>query len=98
MLRIIAVNYFILKPQDKRSAFMDKHTFIVSGMTCQHCVARVRDLLTQAADITDVSVNLMPPRAQVEGRHIDIHALNNALAGTSFELTAMPNASKTVQS
>ena len=65
-------------------------TFTVSGMTCQHCVARVQAALSSVAGVSNASVSLMPPRATVEGEHIDRSALAAALAGTQFTLSDAP--------
>ncbi|AXF86713.1 Copper-transporting P-type ATPase [Ephemeroptericola cinctiostellae] len=65
-------------------------TYTVSGMTCQHCVARVQTALSSVAGVSNVNVSLMPPRATVEGEHIDLSALAAALAGTQFTLTDAP--------
>lgn len=65
-------------------------TFNVTGMTCQHCVARVQSALSSVAGVSNVDVSLMPPRASVEGEHVDLSALAAALAGTQFTLTDVP--------
>lgn len=61
-------------------------TFPVSGMTCQHCVARVQTLLSSVAGVRHVTVDLMPPRAHVDGDDIDMSALSAALSGTQFDI------------
>ena len=66
------------------------HTFSVSGMTCQHCVARVQTALSSVTGVSSVNVSLMPPRATVEGEQVDFSALAAALAGTQFTLTDAP--------
>lgn len=65
-------------------------TFTVSGMTCQHCVARVQTALSSVTGVSSVNVSLMPPRATVEGEQVDFSALAAALAGTQFTLTDTP--------
>ena len=66
------------------------HTFSVSGMTCQHCVARVQTALSSVTGVSSVNVSLMPPRATIEGEQVDFSALAAALAGTQFTLTDAP--------
>ena len=61
-------------------------TFPVSGMTCQHCVMRVQTLLSSVAGVRHVTVDLMPPRAHVDGDDVDMSALAAALAGTQFDI------------
>ena len=56
------------------------HAFRVDGMTCQHCVTRVQALLSSVAGVRHVTVDLMPPRAHVNGDDVDI--LINIIADT----------------
>ncbi|MGL4768199.1 MAG: heavy-metal-associated domain-containing protein [Formosimonas sp.] len=72
-------------------------TFPVAGMTCQHCVSRVQTLLSSVAGVRSVVVDLMPPRAHVEGDDVDWAALAAALVGTSFELKPAVVAKKVVR-
>lgn len=65
-------------------------SFTVSGMTCQHCVARVQTALSSVSGVSSVVVGLTPPRAVVEGEHIDFAALAAALAGTQFSIAQAP--------
>ena len=67
---------------------MSEQTYLVSGMTCQHCVARVQKTLSETEGVESVTVQLMPPRAIVSGL-ADLPALQNALAGTNFKIEAM---------
>ena len=46
--------------------------FPISGMTCQHCVTRVQTLLSSVTGVSNVTVDLLPPRAHVEGDDIDL--------------------------
>ncbi len=72
-------------------------TFPISGMTCQHCVTRVQTLLSSVTGVSNVTVDLLPPRAHVEGDDIDFAVLAAALAGTQFELKAAPITKKMVR-
>jgi copper chaperone len=36
----------------------DTHTYIVTGMTCAHCVASVTEEVSEIAGVTDVAVDL----------------------------------------
>ena len=67
---------------------MSEQTYVVSGMTCQHCVARVQTTLSAVAGVDGVRVQLMPPRAVVSGS-APLPELQNALAGTSFKIEPM---------
>jgi copper chaperone CopZ len=57
---------------------MKTHTiYTVSGMTCNHCVARVQAALAPFAD--EVLVTLKPPQVKFTRKKTDIETLNSAL-------------------
>lgn len=66
---------------------MTIQTFTVSGMTCQHCVTQVQILLSSVTGVRNVTVSLMPPRANVDG-NADLTALTNVLANTQFSISS----------
>jgi copper chaperone len=39
---------------------VSQQSYLVSGMTCDHCIAAVRDELSQVKGVTDVQVDLVP--------------------------------------
>lgn len=39
---------------------MTQQSYLVSGMTCDHCVTAVRDEIAQLPGVTDVQVDLVP--------------------------------------
>ena len=56
------------------------HTYNISGMTCEGCVAKVSYLLKQIPKITNVAVNLDKGQADVTmSSHVATHALQEAL-------------------
>lgn len=56
------------------------HTYKISGMTCDGCVAKVTHLLKQLPDVTDVQVNLEAGEADITmQRHIATPHLQAAL-------------------
>lgn len=67
---------------------MTQHTYIVNGMTCQHCVQTVQTKLTAVTGVTSAKVQLLPPRALVEGE-VELNTLQQALNGTQFTVTQM---------
>lgn len=67
---------------------MSEQTYVISGMTCQHCVTRVQTSLSAVAGVDGVRVQLMPPRALVRGL-ASLTELQNALAGTNFKIEPM---------
>ncbi|MCF7858422.1 MAG: SO_0444 family Cu/Zn efflux transporter [Candidatus Cloacimonetes bacterium] len=46
---------------------MPKHTFLIEGMTCNHCVANVKDAVRKVAGVDDIEVNLAKKNAVIEG-------------------------------
>lgn len=57
-----------------------KHTYTISGMHCESCVAKVTEALEGIGAVTDAEVTLKPPRAQVTMReHVDLSQLNQAV-------------------
>lgn len=56
------------------------HTYNISGMTCEGCVAKVSYLLKQLPDVTNVAINLEKGEADISmNRHITTPALQQAL-------------------
>jgi copper chaperone len=39
---------------------MTQHSYLVSGMTCDHCVTAVRDEITRLPGVVSVDVDLVP--------------------------------------
>jgi copper chaperone CopZ len=56
------------------------HTYNISGMTCEGCVAKVSYLLKQLPEITDVKVDLPKGQADISmSKHVTTPALREAL-------------------
>lgn len=49
----------------------EHRTYTVVGMTCEHCVAAVREEVGQVPAVSAVSVDLASGRLDVEGEGID---------------------------
>lgn len=66
---------------------MNKTTYRVKGMTCEHCVASVSAELAKLADVTDVSIDLNSAEAEVtsEGR-LETEAVRAAVEEAGYEL------------
>jgi cation transport ATPase len=57
-----------------------KHTYKITGMTCNNCKASVEKNLGKLEDVTNVTVNLEKNEAEVTMKqHIETEALKNAL-------------------
>ena len=46
---------------------MQTQTFVVTGMTCQHCVASVTEEVTELPGVSEVDVDLASGRLHVVG-------------------------------
>ena len=57
-----------------------EHTYKISGMTCNGCVASVKEKLSRVSDVTDVMVDLQRQEAKVAmNRHVPTSTLKAAL-------------------
>ncbi len=58
-----------------------KHTYEVSGMSCEHCVKKVKQTLEAIPGIESVKVTLEPPQAVIAmHHHVPDETLNKALS------------------
>ena len=58
-----------------------KHSYTITGMTCEGCVASVKEKLSRVDGVSDVSVNLETSTAQIlMERHIPIEDFNAVLS------------------
>ncbi|WP_190809883.1 heavy-metal-associated domain-containing protein [Flagellimonas sp. S3867] len=58
-----------------------KHLYTITGMTCEGCVASVKEKLSRVDGVSDVSVNLETSTAQIlMERHIPIEDFNAVLS------------------
>ncbi len=56
------------------------HTYNITGMTCNGCVAKAKSELLKLGDITEAEVQLAPPQATITmQKHIPVQTLQNAL-------------------
>ena len=57
----------------------------IDGMSCEHCVARVRKALEAADGVTAVTVTLDPGGATIEGEALDPETLLAIVDRVGFE-------------
>jgi len=56
------------------------HTYHISGMTCNGCVAKVKSELLKIGDITEVDIQLTSPQGTISmQKHIPVKTLQSAL-------------------
>lgn len=65
------------------------HTYHISGMTCNGCVAKVKTALLKIGDITSAEVQLTAPQAAITmQKHIPLQQLQSAISATgAFTIT-----------
>jgi len=57
------------------------HTYYISGMTCNGCVAKVKSELLKIGDITEATIQLAAPQAAITMlKHVSTQALQNAIS------------------
>jgi copper chaperone CopZ len=69
---------------------MEQRTYIVEGMTCDHCVNAVRGEVAGVAGITDVQVDLDTKLVRVAGEDIDDAAVFAAVEEAGYEAVQGP--------
>ena len=66
-----------------------QQTFEVTGMTCGHCVAAVKEEVGAIADVTDVAVDLANGRVTVgSGREVTTAEVSAAVDEAGYELAS----------
>jgi copper chaperone len=63
-------------------------TYTVTGMTCAHCVASVREEVSEVAGVEAVEVDLASGRLSVTGDSVSDEAVLAAVAEAGYEATA----------
>jgi len=66
-----------------------KKTLSIEGMSCDHCVAHVKNALIEVAGVTKADVDLAKKSAVVEGSSFDDQALKAAVAEAGYEVVAI---------
>jgi copper chaperone CopZ len=68
---------------------MNTTTFIVSGMTCAHCVAAVTDEVARIDNVTGVDVDLPTGRVTVQSEGpLDPTAVAHAVDEAGYEVSS----------
>jgi copper chaperone len=66
-----------------------KKTLSIEGMSCDHCVNRVKNALSEVAGVSSVEVDLAKKSAVVEGSGLDDESLKEAVAEAGYEAVAI---------
>lgn len=60
-------------------------TYTVTGMTCGHCVASVREEVGELPGVAAVDVDLVSGRLEVTGSNVDDAAVRAAVAEAGYK-------------
>lgn len=71
-------------------ANVEQRTYIVEGMTCDHCVNAVRTEVGGLSGVSDVDVDLDTKLVRVSGQDIDDAAVFAAVEEAGFEAVEGP--------
>jgi copper chaperone len=71
-----------------RSAATAARTYIISGMTCDHCVLSVREEVSELAGVRNVDVDLPSGRMTVSGEGISDEAVRAAVDEAGYEVAS----------
>jgi len=66
----------------------EQRTFSVSGMSCAHCVAAVREEVSAVPGVSGVDVDLASGALLVSGSDVDGEAVRSAVEAAGYSLAA----------
>ncbi len=66
-----------------------KKVVSIEGMSCMHCVMRVKKAIGELAGVASVDVDLAGKKATVEGDALDDAALKAAVEDVGYDVTAI---------
>ena len=69
---------------------MEQRTYIVEGMTCDHCVNAVQSEVSSLAGVSSVDIDLDTKLVQVSGDDIDDAAVFAAVQEAGYEAVQGP--------
>jgi copper chaperone len=67
---------------------LEQHTYNVSGMSCEHCVAAVSSQVGELAGVAAVEVDLSSGAVTVHASKIDDEAIRDAVEEAGYSLAA----------
>ena len=63
-----------------------ERTYLVAGMTCEHCVLSVREEVEEVAGVAGADVDLASGRLRVAGEGFSDEAVRGAVAEAGYEV------------
>lgn len=71
-----------------RTETKTEREYVVSGMTCSHCVSSVREAVTEVTGVDSVAVDLSSGRLTVAGAGFRDEAVASAVADAGYEVVS----------
>ncbi len=65
----------------------ESRTYVVAGMSCEHCVRSVTEEVAEVTGVTAVAVDLAAGRVTVTGAGVQDEAVREAVAEAGYEVT-----------
>jgi copper chaperone len=66
----------------------NENEYSVQGLTCSHCVASVRQEVSDVAGVTAVAVDVDTGRMTISGENVDDEAVRAAVVEAGYEVAA----------
>lgn len=66
-----------------------KKTIGIDGMSCEHCVRRVKNALSELPGVASVAVDLGAKQAVVEGEAVDDRAIREAVDEAGYAVRSI---------
>lgn len=76
-----------IQPEEERNVHIMRKTLTVEGMSCMHCVNRVKKALEGVAGVTKADVSLDEKKAVAEGEGFTDEGLKKAVEDAGYEVT-----------
>lgn len=70
---------------------MDRQTYTVEGMTCEHCVRAVSEEVRGVAGVSEVAVDLATETLTVDGAAVDEAAVLAAVDEAGYSAAPVPS-------
>jgi copper chaperone len=77
-----------LSPHIHAPATEPQLTYVVAGMTCDHCTAAVTDEVIKVAGVTAVGADLATKLVEVHGTNVDAAAVVAAIDEAGYDAVA----------
>ncbi|MFB6849668.1 heavy-metal-associated domain-containing protein [Streptomyces sp. NPDC056373] len=67
---------------------MARKHYLVTGMSCEHCAASIREEISEVPGVSEVDVNVAAGSVTVDGTDLDDTLLRAAIVEAGYEVAA----------